>query len=144
MTREAIQDLVHQYADAVVHYDGERWGDTWASDAQWSLGRGRDLSGREAIVEFWHKAMSGFQAVVQTVLNGTADLDEAAGTGTGRWHIQERYRRAGGTPGLLLAHYDDAYVLEGGQWKFADRKLVIHYSGPPDLSADFLNVIEPE
>ena len=144
MSRDAIEDLVHRYADAVVHYDGEAWGSTWATDAKWNLGRGRDLKGREAIVAFWHQAMAGFQAVIQTCLNGTVDLDPAAGTGSGRWHIQESYRRADGTPGMLLAHYDDTYVIEDGEWKFADRKLVIHYSGPPDLSADFHNTIEPK
>ncbi len=141
MSRQDIADLVHRYADAVVRYDGDQWGSTWAADAQWSLGPGRQIEGRDAIVEFWHKAMSGFTAVVQTALNGICDLDVAAGTGTGRWHIQESYQRTDGTRGMLLAHYDDSYVLENGEWKFADRQLVPHYSGPPDLSSDFLNVI---
>ena len=85
--------------------------------------------------------MQGFQAVIQTCLNGSYELNEAAGTGTGRWHIQESYRRANGTPGILLAHYDDKYVLEAGEWKFADRKLVRHYHGAPDLSDEFLTPI---
>lgn len=144
MTREAIQDLVHRYADGVVNYDGQQWGATWASDAEWTLAPGRELKGREAIIEFWHKAMAGFEAVIQTCLNGTCDLDEAAGTGTGRWHIQESFKRIDGTPGILLAHYDDKYVLEAGEWKFADRKLVRHYHGAPDLSAEFLSPIVPE
>jgi hypothetical protein len=144
MSRDPIQDLVHRYADAVVMYDGEQWGATWGADAEWSLGPGRELKGRDAIVEFWHRAMSGFTAVVQTCLNGTYELDEAAGTGTGRWHIQESMQRADGTRSILLAHYNDKYVLEDGEWKFADRQLVPHYSGPPDLSGKFLNVIEPK
>lgn len=143
MSRAAIEDLVHRYADAVVCYDGEQWGATWASDAEWTLAPGRELHGREAIIEFWHQAMQGFDAVIQTCLNGSCDLDASTGTGTGRWHIQESFRRKDGTTGILLAHYDDKYVLEAGQWKFADRKLVRHYHGPPDLSADFLTPIGP-
>ena len=139
MSRDPIAELVHLYADAVVHNDGEQWGATWAADAHWSLGPDRGVDGREAIVEFWHKAMGGFEAVVQTVLNGTYELDEAAGTGSGRWHIQESYRRAGGDPGILLAHYDDTYRFDEGRWRFGSRELVIHYGGPPDLSAPFHN-----
>ena len=144
MGREDIENLVHRYSDAVVNRDGEQWASTWARDAEWSLGRGRDLKGRDAIVEFWHGAMARFRAVVQTVLNGTCALDEASGTGTGRWYIQESMERIDGTRAILLAHYDDKYVFEDGEWLFADRKLVPHYAGPPDLSADFLNVVEPE
>ncbi|MEL7156016.1 MAG: nuclear transport factor 2 family protein, partial [Actinomycetota bacterium] len=64
-------------------------------------------------------------------------LDEAAGSGQGRWYIQELVRRPGPTPGLLLAHYDDDYRLLDGGWRFARRRLVVHYSGPPDLSGWF-------
>ena len=49
MSRDDIQDLVHRYADAVVHYDGEQWGATWAADAEWTLAPGRELKGRDAI-----------------------------------------------------------------------------------------------
>ena len=74
--------------------------------------QGRRLEGREAIVDFWHRAMGGFEAVVQMVLNGTYELDDGAGTGSGRWYIQESYRRVGGEPGILLAHYDDRYRFD--------------------------------
>jgi hypothetical protein len=70
--------------------------------------------------------------VVQQVQNGTCTLDGERGTG--RWHVTEHYRRADGQVGMLLAHYDDSYVLDDGGWRFAGRTLVTHYSGPPDLS----------
>lgn len=139
MPRDPIAELVHLYADAVVHHDGDQWGETWAVDGHWSLGQGRSIEGREAILEFWHNAMSGFAAVIQTVLNGTYALDEPSGTGTGRWYIQEAFQRAGGESGALLAHYDDAYTFAEGRWRFASRELVVHYGGPSDLSAPFLN-----
>ncbi len=44
--------------------------------------------------------------------------------------------------GILRAHYDDTYVSTDDGWLFASRELVIHYSGPPDLSAPFLNTHE--
>lgn len=139
MARDPIAELVHLYADAVVHHDGEQWGETWAPDATWDLGQGRLMEGREAIVAFWHQAMGGFNAVIQTVLNGTYELDEEAGTGTGRWYIQEAFQRAGGQAGLLMAHYDDRYRFADGRWRFASRDLVVHYGGPQDLSVPFAN-----
>lgn len=141
MAHDAITDLVHRYADAVVHRDGDQWGSTWAADARWLLTKDYDISGREAILALWHGAMGGFDAVIQNVLNGTAEIDEAAGTGTGRWYIHEHFRRAGGDVGILLAHYDDTYVIEDGRWCFATRTLVAHYQGAPDLSGKFLNAV---
>jgi len=149
MSRDAIEYLVHAYADAVVHRDAEQWASTWAGDAVWELGRGRRMEGRDAIVDFWNTAMDGFNAVVQTVLNGTCSLDEAAGTGTGRWYINEHWQRmpdadsgadaATGPTGILLAYYNDLYVRVDGRWLFSSRELVVQYGGPPDMSAPFLN-----
>jgi ketosteroid isomerase-like protein len=139
MSRDPIAELVHLYSDAVVHFDAEQWAQTWAPDAYWELGPDRKVEGRDAILELWIGAMQGFAAVIQTVLNGTYQLDEDAGTGTGRWHFQESYLRANGKAGVLLAHYDDTYVLRDGRWRFASRVLAIHYGGPPDLSAPFQN-----
>ena len=119
MSRDAIADLVHRYADAVVHRDEAQWAATWSDDATWELGRGRRVEGRDAIVALWSGAMDGFNAVVQNVLNGTTELDEQAG--------------------ILLAYYDDTYVRTDSGWCFASRELIVQYAGPPDLSAPFQN-----
>ena len=142
MSREEIATLVHRYADAVVHRDGDQWVDTWAKEAVWELGQGRRVEGRNAIFELWQQAMKGMTAVVQTVLNGEVQIDEAAGTGSGRWYIQESMRRADGTDAILLAHYNDTYVRTNEGWRFASRELAPHYQGPPDLSGTFLNAVD--
>lgn len=148
----AVQRLVHQYADAVVHRDAALWGRCWAEDAQWDLGRGRHVVGRQAIVELWQSAMAGMAAVVQNVLNGDAwiagdDAGHDAGDSVGqrahgRWYINERFRRANGVAGILLAHYEDDYVRSADGWLFTNRVLSVHYMGAPDLSSDFLNTDE--
>ena len=112
---------------------------TWAPDAVWELGRGHRVEGREAIVGLWNSAMDGFAAVVQNVVNGTYELDEAAGSGTGRWYVIEHWQRADESRGMLLAYYDDRYVRTDDGWSFASRELVVQYAGPPDLSAPFQN-----
>ena len=139
MSRDAIAELVHTYADAVVRRDGDRWASCWAEDARWVLGPGREVVGREAIVALWHTAMSGFAAVVQLVHNGSVTLD--GDRGEGRWYLSEQFRRADGEAGTLLAHYDDTYVVQGGSWRFASRELVPRYQGPPDLSGRFHDAV---
>ncbi len=134
----AVRELVHRYADAVVHRDEAQWKATWSDDAVWHIA-GQELEGPEAIVAFWNEAMDRFAAVVQTVLNGEVALDAEAGTGSGRWYIQEHFQRAGGDVGILLAHYDDTYARTDGGWRFTGRQLAVHYGGPPDLSAPFQN-----
>jgi hypothetical protein len=139
VSRDAIADLVHRYADAVVHRDEAQWAATWSDDATWELGRGRRVEGRDAIVALWSGAMDGFKAVVQNVLNGTTELDEQAGRGTGRWYIIEHWLGADDSRGILLAYYDDTYVRTDSGWCFASRELIVQYAGPPDLSAPFQN-----
>ena len=137
MSRSEIADLVHNYADAVVCRDGERWASTWDVEGVWDLGGGMEIKGRDTLLEVWTNAMGTFQHVVQTVLNGSVELDEAAGTGRGRQYIQEHFERAEGEFGILVAYYDDEYVRRGDQWLFASRRLVPLYQGPPDLTGGF-------
>jgi hypothetical protein len=138
----AVQRLVHRYADAVVHRHAGQWGSCWAEDAQWDLGRGRRVEGRQAIVELWRSAMAGMTAVVQNVVNGDAWVGADAARAHGRWYINERFLRANGVPGILLAHYDDDYVRSADGWLFTNRVLRVHYMGAPDLSAEFMNTEE--
>ena len=138
-----IQRLVHRYADAVVNRNRQQWAATWADDAVWDLGRGRRVEGRDAIVELWGRAMGGMYAVVQTADNGDV-WRRPDGVVAGRWYVTETFQRVadGGGPGdagILRAHYDDTYTSTDGEWFFASRELVVHYIGPPDLSAPFLN-----
>ena len=140
-SRDAIAELVHRYADAVVHRNGEQWGSCWSSDARWILSADRDVVGREAIVGLWHKAMGTFSAVVQNVYNGSVNVADSGETASGRWYIGEHFLRSNGTPGMLLAYYDDTYTYVNGQWLFSSRQLFAQYQGPPDLSAPFLNAL---
>lgn len=139
--REKIAELVHRYADAVVHRHEEQWGATWAQDARWNLAPGRDVTGRADIVALWVKAMGNFAAVVQNVLNGAVDVDDEGGTASGRWYIMEHFLKSSGEPGILLAYYDDTYVRIDGEWLFSSRALGRQYQGAPNLSDPFLNVV---
>jgi hypothetical protein len=132
-----IQQLVHRYADAVIHRNGAQWTSTWAPEAEWDLGGGRLVEGVEAISALWHKAMGGFEATIQTVLNGETHLGDSGETASGRWYIQEHVVRSGDKRSLLLAHYEDEYRKVEGSWKFTRRLLEPHYNGATDLSDEF-------
>jgi hypothetical protein len=138
----ALQRLVHRYADAVVHRNAAQWASCWAGDAQWDLGRGRKVTGKAAIVDLWSKAMGGFSAVVQMVHNGDASTTGDPDRAVGRWYIDERFLRADGQNGMLLAHYEDEYVRTPAGWLFASRFLEVHYQGAADLSGEFQNTPE--
>ena len=140
--RDNISTLVHRYSDAVVRRDVAQWGSTWAEEASWKLTKDRHVNGRTDIVALWLKAMGGFSAVVQNVLNGDVTLDSVdPAKASGRWYIIEHFSPKLGGPGMLLAYYDDTYVHVGGEWLFASRMLVAQYQGPTDLSAPFLNAV---
>lgn len=138
MSQTSITDLIHDYADAVVCRDGARWAATWDADGVWDLGGGFKVTGRDAIFDLWKGAMGGFETVIQTVLNGRVEIDEASGRGHGRQYIQEHFEKSKGEFGIMIAYYDDEYVRRGDQWLFASRKLVPLYQGLPDLSGKFL------
>jgi hypothetical protein len=134
-----LQALVHRYTAAVIERNGVAWGATWAQDAIWELGPDRHVEGRDAIVALWRGAMTRFHAVVQVVHSGELHYAGSPDHVTGRWYINEWYRRSDGQSGTLLAHYDDAYVRSADGWLFTRRKLVSYYNGAPDLSGDFTN-----
>jgi hypothetical protein len=131
-----VSRLVHRYADAVVQRNGVQWTSCWAPDAAWDLG-GRTVEGRDAIGRLWYTAMAGFAAVYHVIHNGEVWAGADADHARGRWYVSERYQRADGVRGVLLAHYDDTYVRAEGTWRFASRRLTAHYAGAPDLSDTF-------
>lgn len=128
MTRHPIEDLVHRYSDAVVRRDRGTWASTWDTEATWDLGGGRAGVGRDAIVEMWSGAMARYAAVVQTVLNGTFEVD-ASGTAHGRWYVLEILGPTEGAPQMMVGHYDDDYVMTEDGWRFHSRRLTQHYRG---------------
>lgn len=132
----AIGELVHRYSDAVTRRDEVQWSNCWAEDASWTLRSDRVMVGRDAIVETWCRAMESLEGVVQNVLNGAVWVGGPAAA-QGEWYISEHLRPVTGEAGMLLARYDDTYVLGEGRWLFSSRTLVPQYKGPTDLSGTF-------
>jgi len=131
----ALTALSLEYADAVRARDAERWAATWTDDARWVLGPGRDVVGREAIVQMWSTSLAKYSIVVQLYLASTFDID--GDEATGRCEFQELNVVADGSRHVLAGHYDDTYRRTADGWRFTSRRLTKYYAGPPDLTGQF-------
>jgi uncharacterized protein (TIGR02246 family) len=131
----ALIALSLEYADAVRARDAERWAATWTDDARWILGEGRDVIGREGIVEMWSASIAKYAKVVQMYQAATFDVD--GDTATGRCEFQELNVRADGGRHTLAGCYTDTYRRTVDGWKFTSRQLTKYYAGTPDLLGEF-------
>jgi hypothetical protein len=64
-------------------------------------------------------------------------VDVSGDTASGRWYLTEHLKPVEGDPSLTLGVYDDTYVCEQGQWRFARRVYNVIYQGPADYSGTF-------
>jgi ketosteroid isomerase-like protein len=132
----AIRSLVARYADAVTQNDGRAWIETWAEDGRWFMG-GSASEGHEKLLETWKTLMALFERVIQLPQHGLVEL--AGDRATGRWGVVELGRVKGGSPSFTLGSYHDAYRRVKTSWKFSERRFEFVYTGPPDLSGQWLS-----
>jgi uncharacterized protein (TIGR02246 family) len=119
----ALRQLIARYCDAVLRNDADAFAALWAPDAVWTLGK--PITGRDAIATAFQKLMKGFAWLVQTAPNAVFEVDEAAGTATGRVTITEQFKRTRGEQGSLVGVYHDRYERREGAWRFAERRIEI-------------------
>jgi uncharacterized protein (TIGR02246 family) len=132
----ALIALSLEYADAVRDQDADRWAATWVDDARWVLGAGRDVVGRDAIVDMWSTSIAKYAKVVQLYLASTFEID--GDTASGRCEFQELNVVHDGTRKILAGHYRDTYRRTPDGWRFTSRQLTKYYQGPPDLMGEFV------
>ncbi|HTH05976.1 MAG TPA: nuclear transport factor 2 family protein [Ilumatobacteraceae bacterium] len=131
----ALLALSLEYADAVRARDEARWSATWADDARWVLGEGRDVVGRDALVAMWGASLARYAVVVQIYSGCVFDID--GDTATGRCEFQELNVVADGSRRIMAGRYDDTYGRTPEGWRFTSRRLTKYYQGPPDLTGEF-------
>jgi len=122
-THTSLTQLIARYCDGVIRNHADTWASTWADDAEWELRPGATVTGRDAILATWLKAMKMFSWVVQSPGACVFEVDEDGGTGIGRVTIYERLQPAKGDAVSRIAVYHDTYRRTGGQWLFASRRL---------------------
>jgi hypothetical protein len=121
-TELALRRLVDTQSDAVQRRDADTWGSTWTDDATWDQGDGVAHAGREALIAAFEACVGGYDWLVQVAPTALFEVDERAGTGTGRVTVHERFRR-GGVTGSRLGVYHDRYARTPAGWRFAERRL---------------------
>jgi AcrR family transcriptional regulator len=126
-TDNALRQLIARYCDAVACKDAAAFGSCFTVDASWLLAK--PVEGREAIAAHFEKLMGTVKWLVQTAPNPAFEIDEAAGTGTGRVVIHESYDSKKSGPGSLVGVYHDRYQRVGTTWLFAERRIEILQQG---------------
>jgi uncharacterized protein (TIGR02246 family) len=120
----ALRQLISRWCDAVIRKDTATFGSLWTADSVWSLG-GKPMNGRDAIVAGFQKTLAGYAWVVQSAPNAVFDVDEAAGTASGRVTVTEQFKLTKGGVGSLVGIYHDRYMRQHGAWTFTERTLEV-------------------
>ncbi|HTH05464.1 MAG TPA: nuclear transport factor 2 family protein, partial [Ilumatobacteraceae bacterium] len=75
----------------------------------------------------WARRVGALKWVIHVAPTMVFEVDEQAGTATGRVTVTEQFQRKKGGEESLLGIYHDRYVRRDGTWLFAERRLeVIH------------------
>ena len=125
-----INALLARYADAVVRRDPEDWIATWAPDATWYLA-GTEITGRDAILDTWQRAMAGFPFVIHTASPPVLRID--GDRARGRCSVQEVLQLPDGGARQIFGMYHDHFV-RSDDWQFAHRRFDVLLARPIDLS----------
>lgn len=136
----AIRMVAERYVDAVNRFDGEAWGQTWAPDGEWNVGR--VLKGRENMVATWTDIVASIPNVYMHVYSGVID-DVTGDTARGRWYMGEFLNMADGSRSMNSICYVDTYTRIDGQWYIQTREFQALYRGPADLSGEFSKIAVP-
>ena len=118
--RLAINELIATYNDAVMRFDADAWGSTWAEDGVWSLpGMGDGIAGRDAIVATWKMAMDQFEFVGFFASPGPVQID--GDTARGTLYQQELLVQKEGGERQVIGRYSDEFAKVDGKWFFKKR-----------------------
>ena len=131
-----IRQLHARCLDAVWRKDADAFAACFAEDGEWKIA-GIHMRGREEIRSTFAKLLGACERV-QLIL-GPPLLDVGNGVATGRVQCTELAKMADGSSAMTLGVYYDRYVEAGGQWLFRWRHWGLHYRGPSDLSAAFVD-----
>jgi hypothetical protein len=129
----AVSQLNARYCDAVIRRDSDAWRSLWHSKGRWYF-LSECLEGRDAIVERWEAAMSGFPVVYHQI---NSEIINASNTdASSRVYIDEEIITDDGDPLRFIGVYNDHCVKEGDNWLYLSRRFDLIYQGPGVLSRD--------
>jgi hypothetical protein len=80
---------------------------------------GNRAEGREQVLAMYAGARGMFSFVFMMLGSGTLEIN--APHASGRWYLTETLVRTDGTPVSVCGCYEDRYIREDGEWRFAER-----------------------
>jgi uncharacterized protein (TIGR02246 family) len=132
----AIRQLHARFQDAVWRKDAEAFANCFTIDGEWKIAA-LHIRGRTEIQDLIGKLLGGCERV--RIILGIPLLEVASGTATSRVDVTEMAKLKDGTSALTLGRYYDRYIEMDGRWLFSWRHFGLHYRGPLDLSAAFID-----
>ena len=127
--KDAIENLMMQYTYALDQLDADNYVGVFTEDAEFDLGGGNVLKGREAIRSLITTRQEEVQPpevlMHHIVTNSTIDfVSDSQVHHYGYWITMVGDLQNGFTV-PAMGHYEDVLVKENGQWLFKARKLVL-------------------
>lgn len=131
-----IRQLYARFVDAVWRKDDADFAALWAEDAEWKIAT-MHFRGRDEIRSAFARLLGACQRV--QFIPGPVLLDLAPdGTAIGRVNCTELAKLGTGGQSMNIGVYHDRYVEKDGKWLFQIKHFSLHYSGPVDLTTDFV------
>jgi uncharacterized protein (TIGR02246 family) len=132
----AIRQLHARFIDAVWRKDAEAFASCFAEDADWKIAT-MHMRGRSEIGSTFGKLLGACRRV--QIIAGTPLLEIGQGTAVGRVQVTELAKMMDDSAALTIGVYYDRYVEQAGRWLFQWRHWGLHYRGPADLSAAYVD-----
>lgn len=135
---ESIRDLSARYVFSVDDRDLDGVAACFAENARFRSRDGKmNAVGRIAIMEQFQRRFSVLGHGAHYTHDHLIRLDDDANAGRGLVSLHAELMR-NGKPMLAALRYEDAYCIEEGRWKFADRLLsFLYYLNTEDYLAYF-------
>jgi len=135
--KQAIQELIHLYSDAVNRQDWAQFEAVWAPDALWEVPHQIRKEGRVEICEAAHEILDGADFIIQMAHCSVVTL-LGGGRATATSTMQEIGRPQSG-PGFIAygIYYDELIKGEDG-WRFSYRRFQPIYMNSEPLSGQVI------
>lgn len=127
--KDAIENLLMQYTYAFDQLDADRYVATFTDDAEFDLGGGQVLMGKDAIrtliTSRQSETLPPEMLMHHIITNSSYEFVSAAEVHHYGYWITMVGDMQNGFTVPAMGHYEDVLVKEDGQWLFSRRKLVL-------------------
>jgi len=119
VAKDAIRELTARYCTAVIEGDGASLAGMFTQDGEMAVAGREPYRGRAQIGTF----ISGLgrRNLLPLIHNHVIAVAPEGNAASGTCIVQSPISPAGG--GGFVARYEDSYVREAGEWRFAQRRI---------------------